>query len=306
MSSVVPTAEEIKALGRVAVLMGGWSAEREVSLHSGEAVLAALLRSGVDAHGVDFQRDGLQALLEFDRVFVVMHGRGGEDGQLQGALEIMQLPYTGSGILGSALGMDKQRCKQLWNGLGLPTPRWMALNSKDDCQLALALGLPLMVKPALEGSSIGISKVTSLTELREGYAAAAQFGAVMAEQFVDGKEYTVAILNAEALPVIRLQTPHSFYDYEAKYHSQSTSYHCPSGLSREEEQDMQLLALSAFESVGARGWGRVDIMCDGDGGSWLIEVNTVPGMTDHSLVPMAAKAAGLDFDTLVLSILCCK
>ncbi|MDQ7014975.1 MAG: D-alanine--D-alanine ligase [Gammaproteobacteria bacterium] len=309
MSSVVPTAEVINALGKVAVLMGGWSAERDVSLQSGAAVLAALLRSGVDAHGVDFQREGLAALASgvFDRVFIMLHGRGGEDGQLQGALEIMQLPYTGSGILGSALGMDKQRCKQLWRGLDLSTPRWMALNSQSDCQLALEhLGLPLMVKPSLEGSSIGISKVNSLDELHEGYVAAAQFGAVMAEQFIEGNEYTVAILNGEALPVIRLQTPHSFYDYEAKYHSHSTSYYCPSGLSREEEQDMQFLALSAFESIDACGWGRVDIMCDEDGGSWLIEVNTVPGMTSHSLVPMAAKAAGLDFDELVFAILCCK
>jgi len=299
----------MSALGKVAVLMGGWSAEREVSLRSGEAVLAALLRSGVNAHGVDFQRGGLSRLAAggFERVFVIMHGRGGEDGQLQGALEIMQLPYTGSGILGSALGMDKQRCKQIWKGLELPTPNWMALQSEDDCPEVMAqLDLPLMVKPALEGSSIGISKADSLQALLQGYADAAEYGAVMAEQFIEGEEYTVAILNGEALPVIRLQTPNSFYDYEAKYLSENTSYHCPAGLSADEESEMQELALRAFEAVGAGGWGRVDLMRDAAGQSWLIEVNTVPGMTDHSLVPMAAKAAGLSFDELVLSILCAK
>jgi len=299
----------MSALGKVAVLMGGWSAEREVSLRSGEAVLAALLRSGVNAHGVDFQRDGLSGLAAggFDRVFVMMHGRGGEDGQLQGALEIMQLPYTGSGSLGSALGMDKQRCKQIWKGLELPTPNWMALQNEDDCPEVMAqLGLPLMVKPALEGSSIGISKADSLQTLVQGYVDAAEYGAVMAEQFIEGEEYTVAILNGEALPVIRLQTPNSFYDYEAKYLSENTSYHCPAGLSADEEGEMQGLALRAFETVGAGGWGRVDLMRDEAGQSWLIEVNTVPGMTDHSLVPMAAKAADLSFDELVLSILCAK
>jgi len=299
----------MSALGKVAVLMGGWSAEREVSLRSGEAVLAALLRSGVNAYGVDFQRDGLSELAAggFDRVFVMMHGRGGEDGQLQGALEIMQLPYTGSGILGSALGMDKQRCKQIWKGLELPTPNWMALQNEDDCPEVMAqLDLPLMVKPALEGSSIGISKADSLQALVQGYVDAAEYGAVMAEQFIEGEEYTVAILNGEALPVIRLQTPNSFYDYEAKYLSESTSYHCPAGLSADEESEMQRLALRAFEAVGAAGWGRVDLMRDAAGQSWLIEVNTVPGMTDHSLVPMAANAAGLSFDELVLSILCAK
>lgn len=309
MKHILPTAEEIRALGKVAILMGGWSAEREVSLRSGAAVLAALLRSGVDAHAVDFQRDGLNELAPsgFDRVFVMMHGRGGEDGQLQGALEIMQLPYTGSGILGSALGMDKQRCKQIWKGLELPTPDWMALQHEDDCPAVMAqLGLPLMVKPALEGSSIGISKVHSLQELLDGYRVAAEYGEVMAEQFVAGEEYTVAILNGEALPVIRLQTPNQFYDYEAKYLSEDTSYHCPAGLSAVAEKEMQTLALLAFEGIGAGGWGRVDFMRDGLGQAWLIEANTVPGMTDHSLVPMAAKAFGLSFDELVLSILCAK
>jgi D-alanine-D-alanine ligase len=293
--------------GRVAVLMGGWSAEREVSLKSGAAVLAALQRAGVDAHGIDAGRDIL-AVLErgrFDRVFIVLHGRGGEDGVIQAALELLDLPYTGSGVLGSALGMDKLRCKRLWLGAGLPTPDYAELRSVAECaETAQRLGLPLAVKPATEGSSIGITKVTSLDQLTAAWQAAAEFDpVVLAEHWVEGGEYTVAVLGEAALPAIRLETPRSFYDYEAKYLAEDTNYHCPCGLEPGRERELAGLALEAYRAVGASGWGRVDVMMDAAGGLWLLEVNTVPGMTDHSLVPMAARAAGLSFEALVLRIL---
>lgn len=295
-----------KQFGRVAVLYGGWSAEREVSLKSGRAVLEALRARGVDAHGIDAGRDVVELLKTggFERAFIVMHGRGGEDGVIQGALELIGLPYTGSGVLASALGMDKLRTKQLWLGAGLPTPAFRVLESMADAEAAAReLGLPLMVKPALEGSSIGMSKVRTAADLPAAFAKAAGFGPVLAEQCIEGGEYTVAILGSRALPPIRLETSHDFYDFEAKYLADDTRYHCPCGLPPEAEAELKSLALAAFRAVGASGWGRVDVMRDGAGRFWLLEINTVPGMTDHSLVPMAARADGMDFGELVLAIL---
>lgn len=292
--------------GKVAVLMGGHSAEREISLKSGAAVLGALQRQGVDAHKVDAGSDLMLQLLSggFDRAFIMLHGRGGENGVVQGALEQISMPYTGSGLLGSALGMDKYRCKLLWNGCQLPTPEFVVLQGEADVEQAARLGYPQMIKPVHEGSSIGMSRVTKAAEWAKAWQLASQYdGLVLAERYIEGAEYTVAILGDEALPVIRLETPREFYDYEAKYQSESTRYHCPSGLSSEQESEIQQLSLNAFQAVGAKGWGRVDLMLDSDGRLWLIEVNTVPGMTDHSLVPMAAKAAGIGFDELVLQIL---
>lgn len=293
--------------GKVAVLMGGWSAEREVSLRSGAEVLKALRAADVDAHGVDVGRDILDVLARerYDRAFIVLHGRGGEDGVIQGALEVLGLPYTGSGVAGSALGMNKLLTKRLWRGAGLPTPDFRVLEQDTDPRAVVdALGLPLIVKPALEGSSIGMTKVSQLEELGQAQETAAGCGGpVFAEHWVRGAEYTVAILDGQALPPIRLETPRSFYDYEAKYQADDTLYHCPCGLPADEEASLQRLALDAFNAVSGEGWGRVDLMRDGQGGAWLIEVNTVPGMTDHSLVPMAARAAGLDFQALVVRIL---
>lgn len=296
-----------KAFGKVAVLMGGQSAEREVSLKSGAAVLEALLRQGVDAHPVDPTPEIFTELAAagYDRAFIILHGRGGEDGVMQGALESLGMPYTGSGVLASALGMDKLRTKRLWLGAGLPTPAYEAVHGDSDFMaVAQRLGLPLMVKPAREGSSIGMSKIETAGELAGAWSLAARYDReVLAERRIDGTEYTVAILGDTALPSIRLETPHQFYDYEAKYQSESTRYHCPSGLSEREESALRELALTAFNTVGCRGWGRVDVMRDGRGGFWLIEVNTLPGMTDHSLVPMAARAAGVGFEELVWRIL---
>ena len=295
-----------EAFGRVAVLMGGWAAEREVSLNSGAAVLAALQRRGVDAHGVDAGRDILAVLTGggFDRAFVVLHGRGGEDGVIQGALEVLGLPYTGSGVLGSAIGMDKYRSKLIWQGLGMPTPGFALVRGAQDLDHAEALGFPLMVKPAHEGSSIGMARVDDRAALERAWREAAGYDdLVLVERWVSGAEYTVAVLGDEALPVIRLETPHAFYDYDAKYRAGDTRYLIPCGLSPEDEARLQRLALEAFNAVGATGWGRIDILCDAAGEPYLIEINTVPGMTDHSLVPMAARARGLDFDELVWRIL---
>lgn len=297
-----------EAFGKVAVLMGGWSAEREISLKSGNAVLTALQERGVDAHGLDVQRETVLQQLQqggFNRVFIVLHGPGGEDGVIQGALEILGLPYTGSGVMASALAMDKLRTKQLLEGAGLPTPGYMLLDEATDLNYVVAeLGLPLMVKPALEGSSIGMSKVEDESQIRTAFELADGYnGLVFAEQWVTGSEYTIAILGDEALPVIRLETPHKFYDYEAKYFANDTRYHCPSGLAAEQEAQIQRLALAAFRSVGASGWGRVDIMVDQSDKPYVIELNTVPGMTDHSLVPMAARVRGIEFDELVYRIL---
>jgi len=295
-------------LGKVAVLMGGWSAERTISLNSGQAVLDALLRGGVDAIGIDVQRETVLTELtqgQFARAFVVLHGPGGEDGVMQGALEVLGLPYTGSGVMASALAMDKLRSKQLLEGAGIPTPPYLVLEDDfDPDYVAATLGLPLMVKPALEGSSIGMSKVDEIEELLTAQQQAARFkGKVLAERWIEGREYTVAILGDSPLPVICLETPRDFYDYEAKYQANDTRYLCPCGLADEEEHRLQRLALAAFQALGAEGWGRVDIMCTQDGTPFVIELNTVPGMTDHSLVPMAARAAGINFDQLVLRIL---
>ncbi len=292
--------------GKVAVLMGGDSAEREISLKSGSAVLKALQHQGVDAHKVDAGSDLLQQLKQghFDRAFIMLHGRGGEDGVVQGALEQIGMPYTGSGILGSSLGMDKYRCKLLWSGCQLPTPSFVVMRCEADVILANELGYPQMIKPAHEGSSIGMSRVLQQDELKQAWQVASQYDDwVLAETYIDGPEYTIAIIDDEALPVIRLETPNEFYDYEAKYQSNSTQYHSPCGLSSEKESAIQQLALQAFQVSGAKGWGRVDLMLDSCETPWLIEVNTVPGMTGHSLVPMAAKAAGISFDQLVLKIL---
>ncbi len=295
-------------LGKVAVLMGGWSAEREVSLKSGTAVLDALLEKKVDAHKVDVQRESIFDDLkkgQFDRVFIILHGPGGEDGVIQSVLEVLQLPYTGSGVLASALAMDKLRCKELLQGSGLPTPAYMKLEETTDMNFVGAtLGFPIMVKPTLEGSSIGMSKVAEEAGLNKAWQVAAKYGdSVLAEQWVHGKEYTVAILGRTALPVIRLETKRDFYDYAAKYDDDDTQYHCPCGLTEDEEAQLQCLALSTFDAIGAKGWGRVDIMSNEEGKPSIIEINTVPGMTSHSLVPMAAKAKGFSFAELVFNIL---
>ncbi|AQZ34882.1 D-alanine--D-alanine ligase [Pseudomonas sp. LPH1] len=296
-----------KAFGRVAVLFGGKSAEREVSLKSGNAVLSALQAGGVDAFGIDVGDDFLQRLNseKIDRAFIVLHGRGGEDGSMQGLLECAGIPYTGSGILASALAMDKLRTKQVWHSLGLPTPRHAVLTSQADCEAAAAeLGFPLIVKPAHEGSSIGMAKVDSVETLTAAWQDAARYDSqVLVEQWIAGPEYTIAVLRGEVLPPIGLGTPHTFYDYDAKYLADDTQYRIPCGLSAEKEAELKELTARACEAVGTQGWARADVMQDASGQFWLLEVNTVPGMTDHSLVPMAARAAGLDFQQLVLAIL---
>lgn len=293
--------------GKVALLLGGQSAEREVSLKSGSAVLAALERRGVDVHALDPAESGTLERLRtegFDRVFIILHGRGGEDGQIQGALETIALPYTGSGVLGSALGMDKYRCKVLWRGCGLPTADFALLRSEADLGQAQALGFPLMIKPAHEGSSIGMARADDSGQLAGAWRAAAEHDPlVLAERWISGPEYTCAVLDGEALPIIRLETPNAFYDYDAKYIADTTSYICPCELPDQDELRFRDMCVEAFEAVGASGWGRVDFMLDGEGEPSLLEVNTVPGMTDHSLVPMAAKVHGLDFDALVWRIL---
>jgi len=301
MRQVLPN---VSVYGKVALLMGGWSAERDVSLNSGRAVFAALQSAGVDVTAIDADRSVASALDGFDRVFNIMHGRGGEDGVLQGALELVGMPYTGSGVLASALAMDKLRTKLLWAGMGLPTPKYVVVQSADDCQRVLdELTLPVMIKPALEGSSIGMSKVNKAEDLLAAYQFAAQYGVVFAEQWITGTEYTAAILNGEALPLIKLETDQDFYDYAAKYERNDTRYLCPCGLDEQAEAELQAVSLQAFAAVEASGWGRVDLMVDESGQPWLIEVNTVPGMTDHSLVPMAAKQAGMSFETLVQHVL---
>ena len=296
-----------KVFGKVAVLMGGQSAEREVSLKSGRAVLDALTGQHINAHGIDVGHNILSVLASghFDRVFIALHGRGGEDGTMQGALEILELPYTGSGVMASALAMDKLRTKYAWMGQGLPTPGHCTLTEHSDFDDVVAkYGLPLMVKPAHEGSSIGMAKVTRAEQLKPAYENAAKYDSeVFVEQWITGKEYTVAILNGEALPVIRLETPNEFYDYDAKYVANTTGYHIPCGLDEAAEKELQALALKAFQGVGARGWGRVDILCDENGKAYLIELNTIPGLTDHSLVPMAAKHKGINFEELIVRIL---
>jgi D-alanine-D-alanine ligase len=270
-------------------------------------VLSALRKRGVDAHAFDPQQSDLAALIaqKFDRVFIALHGRYGEDGTIQGALELLGIPYTGSGVLASALAMDKWRTKLVWQAAGIPTPRYELLTAASDFDAVLArLGLPLMVKPANEGSSIGMSKVRAACGLDEAYALAANYDSVvLAEQFIEGVELTAAVLGGEALPLIRLETPRAFYDYEAKYVTNDTRYIIPCGLAAAAEAAVQQQVLAAFGALGCRGWGRVDLMLDAAGQPWFIEVNTSPGMTDHSLVPMAARHAGLSFEDLVLRIL---
>ena len=296
-----------KAFGRVAVLFGGKSAERAVSLKSGAAVLEALQSAGVDAFGIDVGDDFLQRLTSerIDRAFIVLHGRGGEDGSMQGLLECAGIPYTGSGILASALAMDKLRTKRVWLSLGLPTPAHATLASEEDCHAAAAeLGFPLFVKPAHEGSSIGMAKVADVEALIAAWKDASRYDSqVLVEQMIDGPEYTVAMLRGQVLPPIGLGTPHTFYDYDAKYLANDTQYRIPCGLSADKEAELKALTARACEAVGTQGWARADVMQDASGQFWLLEVNTVPGMTDHSLVPMAARAAGLDFQQLVLAIL---
>lgn len=293
--------------GKVAVLYGGVSTEREVSLVSGAAVLAALKRRGIDATGVDPRDESLFDLGKrgFERAFIAMHGPGGEDGSVQGALEVLGIPYTGSGVQGSSLGMDKLRTKRLASALGVMTADSFVLRTVGDCATAMErLGLPLIVKPATQGSSVGMSKVTTPEEMEPAYrAAAAVDDVVFAEKWITGAEYTVAVLHRRVLPAIRIEAANAFYDYEAKYKRNDTKYHCPAGLSAQAEAHMASLALAAFDAIGAEGWGRVDFMADHTGRPLLLEINTVPGMTDHSLVPMAARAAGIDFDELCWQVL---
>lgn len=298
---------DVKSFGRVAVLYGGISAEREVSLRSGAAVLAALQTAGVDAFGIDVQADIVQRISaeKIDRAFIVLHGRGGEDGTIQGLLEWAGIPYTGSKVLASALAMDKLRTKQVWSSLGIPTPQHSVLSSVEDCAAAAEkLGFPLIVKPAQEGSSIGMAKVNNLQELEQAWQAARHYDRnVLVEQWITGPEFTIAMLDGEILPPIRLGTNREFYDYEAKYLADDTQYQIPCGLSPEREQELKELTRQACETLGVTGWGRADVMQDEQGNFWLLEVNTTPGMTDHSLVPMAAKAHGLNFSQLVLTVL---
>ena len=289
--------------GKVAVLMGGRSAEREISLKSGNAVLSALLRRGVDAHAFDPAMREIAELKGFDRAFIVLHGRYGEDGTIQGALELMNIPYTGSGVMASSISMDKWRTKLIWQAAGIPIAKYELLNEDSDFDAAARrLGLPIFVKPACEGSSIGISKVVKAEELKAAYELAAKYDSlVLAESFVEGMEVQFPILGDEVLPSIRIETPHEFYDFDAKYFADDTRYICP-GLPPEEEKRLHELVLQSFRVLGCSGWARVDLIV-GKNGPCFLEMNTVPGMTDHSLVPMAAGKAGIGFDDLVMRIL---
>ena len=293
--------------GKVAVLMGGRSAEREISLQTGAAVLAALWRQGVDAWEIDAGETVVCDLVEggFDRVFNALHGRGGEDGVIQGALEALNLPYTGSGVLGSALSMDKLRCKWIWQQLGLPTPEFRLIRHEEDLhEAAQALGLPLMLKPVHEGSSLGAARVAAAADLPQAWTNALRYDdKVICERWMSGGDYTVGILDGQALPTIRIETGREFYDYQAKYVDDDTRYLCPCGLPQELEDELSGLALQAFDAIGASGWGRVDILLDENQRPGLIDMNTVPGMTGHSLVPLAARHAGMDFDNLILRVL---
>ena len=291
--------------GKVAVLFGGTSAEREVSLKSGSRVLAALKSQGVDAHAFDPAERKLDELAGFDRAFIALHGRHGEDGTIQGALELMHIPYTGSGVMASAVGMDKWRTKLLWRSVGLAIPEFVMLDANSDFPaVEKQLGLPLFVKPACEGSSIGVTKVRQAGELRGAYLEAVKHDPlVIAEKGVLGGEYTASILGDEALPIIKIEPATDFYDYEAKYFRDDTAYRCPCGLSEERELEIRAQALEAFRVLGCRGWGRVDFLMDEAGNAYMLEVNTSPGMTDHSLVPMAARVAGISYEALVMRVL---
>ncbi|MBT8136659.1 MAG: D-alanine--D-alanine ligase [Gammaproteobacteria bacterium] len=293
--------------GKVVVLYGGESAEREVSLQSGAAVLAALQSKGIDATGADTRTVAVAGLADagYDRAWIALHGRGGEDGTVQGTLQTIGLPYTGSGVLGSALAMDKLRSKMLFRAAGLMTPPWSLPRSEADLETVIEhVGVPCFVKPVAEGSSVGVTRVDEPQQLADAFhAAAADGNDVLVEELIVGPEYTAAMLDGELLPLIRIETPRDFYDYQAKYHSERTLYHCPCGLSRERELELAALSKCAFEIVGASGWGRVDFMLDADGTAHFLEVNTIPGMTSHSLVPMAAATAGMDFETLAWRVL---
>lgn len=307
MTMTLSEKEYVQQLGRVAVLYGGTSAEREISLQSGSAVIQALRTEGVEVIPVDVTGDPLRQLqsLNADRAFIALHGSGGEDGKIQALLEWLNLPYTGSGIAASALAMDKLRTKQLWRGVGLPTPEYVTLKADSNWETSLEkLGGVAMVKPCHEGSSIGMAKVDTAQDLQNAFLSASHYDqVVLAERFISGAEYTVAILNGSALPPIKLETQQGFYDFYAKYQANDTRYICPCGLSSDKELELKQLALNAFDALGARGWGRIDVMADTEGNFYLLELNSVPGMTDHSLVPMAAKAAGISFNQLVLNIL---
>ncbi len=296
-----------EGFGKVAVLMGGNSAEREISLMSGQAVLASLLRSGVDATGIDITSRALPKALKdktFNRLMIMLHGRYGEDGKVQGELDALGLPYTGSGVAASALAMDKIKTKKVWLEQGLNTPAFAELDESTDWQSVIDELGTVFVKPVNEGSSIGISPADTADALQAAYAHARQYDdQVIAEQFIDGPEYTIGILGERVLPVVGMKAASAFYDYDAKYFSNETRYFCPCDLDTDAEKALGDLAKKAYDAVGCSGWGRVDAMRDADGTFWLLEVNTVPGMTGHSLVPMAAKAAGIGFDDLVLAIL---
>jgi D-alanine-D-alanine ligase len=304
----LPIDEALKnRLGRVGVLFGGQSAEREISLQSGTAVINALKEAGIDPVVIDVGENAISDIqaAKLDRAFIALHGPGGEDGRIQAVLEYLKIPYTGSDVQSSALAMDKLRSKQLWRGVGLPTPDFAVLQAHTDWAAVLDnLGGEVMVKPAHEGSSIGMSRVQSATELQAAYQNAAQYdGSVLVERLITGGEYTVAILDGKALAPIKLETDHRFYDFDAKYIAEDTRYLCPCGLSEAKEKELRELALNAFSALGCRGWGRVDVMADSAQNFYLLEVNTVPGMTSHSLVPMAAKAEGLSFAQLVIAVL---
>ena len=295
----------MNGLGKVAVMFGGTSAEREVSLNSGSRVLAALLGQGVDAHPFDPAEQPLDALKGYDCAFIALHGRHGEDGTIQGALEVMHIPYTGSGVLASALAMDKFRTKLMWQAAGLPVPEYALLNPDSDfADIEEELGLPLFVKPAREGSSIGVTKVKTPGALKAAYEEAARHDSlVIAEKGVMGGEYTVGIVGEQVLPIIKIEPATEWYDYEAKYNRDDTRYLCPCGLSGAKEMQIRKQALEAFRVLGGRGWGRVDFLMDEEGNHYFLEVNTAPGMTDHSLVPMGARVAGLDYPALVRQVL---
>ncbi len=295
----------MSGFGKVAVLFGGTSAEREVSLNSGARVLAALQGQGIDAHPFDPASQPLDALKGYDRAFIALHGRHGEDGTIQGALEVMHIPYTGSGVLASALAMDKFRTKLMWQAAGLPVPEYALLNAGSDfADIEEELGLPLFVKPAREGSSIGVTKVKAPGELKAAYAEAARHDPlVIVEKGVMGGEYTVGIVGDQVLPIIKIEPATEWYDYEAKYNRDDTRYLCPCGLSEAKEMQIRAQALEAFRMLDGRGWGRVDFLMDEDGNHYFLEVNTAPGMTDHSLVPMGARAAGMDYAALVRRVL---
>jgi D-alanine-D-alanine ligase len=295
----------MSGFGKVAVLFGGTSAEREVSLNSGSRVLAALQGQGIDAHAYDPASQPLDALKGYDRAFIALHGRHGEDGTIQGALEVMRIPYTGSGVLASALAMDKFRTKLMWQAAGLAIPEYALLTADSDfADIEEELGLPLFVKPAREGSSIGVTKVKTHGVLKAAYEEAARHDPlVIAEKGVMGGEYTVGIIGDEAMPIIKIEPATEWYDYEAKYNRDDTRYLCPCGLAEAKEMEIRKGALEAFRILGGRGWGRVDFLMDEDGKHYFLEVNTAPGMTDHSLVPMAARVSGMDYPTLVRRVL---